>query len=254
VRRRSKAGGKSPNAQASKAAARKSRYSGDFARHQLVARRLAAGIQGDLGECNAHLRVKFGNLWLREVDKFRIVAIHGGSAEYREYLFAEPVVALDARNALSRVVSHREVIQIDDISKVPTYGVRMRIATIKIAKARTLVWVPMLKDDEVVGIIAIYRQEVRPFNDKQIELVQNFAAHASVSLVVVGSSGVVLNASIPPCGSSNPATPASQCGLPTRPPRYRERRAIPGHFSRGASSPRTRLQEIVGRLARNLRL
>ena len=57
---------------------------------------------------------------------------------------------------------------------------------------------------------------------------------------------------IPPHGSSNPATPASQCGLPTRPPSYRERRAIPGHFSHGASSPRTRFQEIVGRLARNL--
>ena len=87
---------------------------------------------------------KFGNLWLREGDKFRIVAMHGGSPEYREYLFAEPLVALDAQDAASRVVSHREVLQIDNISKAPTYGMRMRIATIKIAKARTLVWVPML--------------------------------------------------------------------------------------------------------------
>jgi hypothetical protein len=45
------------------------------------------------------------------------------------------------------------VVQIDDISKEPTYGMRMRIATIKVAKARTLVGVPMLKDNEVVGII-----------------------------------------------------------------------------------------------------
>ena len=73
---------------------------------------------------------------------------------------------------MGRVVSHREVVQIDDISKAPTHGSRMRIATIKIAKARTLVGVPMLKDNEVVGIIAIYRQEVRPFADKQIELVR----------------------------------------------------------------------------------
>ena len=80
---------------------------------------------------------KFGNLWLREGDKFRIVAMHGGSPEYREYLFAEPLVALDAQDAASRVVSHREVLQIDNISKAPTYGMRMRIATIKIAKART---------------------------------------------------------------------------------------------------------------------
>jgi GAF domain-containing protein len=125
---------------------------------------------------------KFGNLWLREGDKFRIVAVYGGSPEYREYLFAEPLVVLDPQDATNRVVSHREVVQIDDISKVPTHGSRMRIATIKIAKARTLVGVPMLKNNEVVGIIAIYRQEVRPFTAKQIELVQNFASQAVIAI------------------------------------------------------------------------
>jgi GAF domain-containing protein len=125
---------------------------------------------------------KFGNLWLREGDNFRIVAISGGSPEYREYLFAEPLVVPEARSAMGRVASNREVVQIDDISKAPTYGMRMRIATIKIAKARTLVAVPMLKDNEVVGIIAIYRQEVRPFTEKQVALLTNFANQAVIAI------------------------------------------------------------------------
>jgi two-component system, NtrC family, sensor kinase len=135
-----------------------------------------------LGNATRICEAKFGNLWLREGDKFRIVALYGGSPEYREYLFAEPLVVPDAQSAMGRVANNREVVQIDDISKAPTYSMRMRIATIKIAKARTLIGVPLLKGNGVVGIIAIYRQEVRPFTDKQIELVQNFASQAVIAI------------------------------------------------------------------------
>ncbi|MGD0076933.1 MAG: GAF domain-containing protein, partial [Candidatus Binataceae bacterium] len=137
-----------------------------------------AMLQNAVRICDA----KFGNLWVREGDNFRIVAIHGASQEYRDYLFSEPLVLPDPQSAMGQVAASGHVLQIDDISTAPTYGMRMRIATIEIAKARTLLAVPMLKDNEVVGIIGIYRQDVRAFTDKQIALVQNFAAQAVIAI------------------------------------------------------------------------
>src|SRR5579864_6162053 len=137
-----------------------------------------AMLQNAVRICDA----KFGSLWVREGDKFRIVAIHGGSQEYRDFMFSEPLVLPDPQSGMGRVASTGKVLQIDDISTAPTFGMRARIATIEIAKVRTLVAAPMLKDNEVVGIIAIYRQEVRPFTDKQIALVESFAAQAVIAI------------------------------------------------------------------------
>jgi two-component system, NtrC family, sensor kinase len=125
---------------------------------------------------------KFGNLWLREGDCFRITATHGAPPKYLEHLRREPVVRPSPGIALDQIVRTKEVYQIADVTAAPTFDDKLRIATIELAGARTLLGVPMLKDDEVIGVLAIYRREVRSFTQKQIALVQNFANQAVIAI------------------------------------------------------------------------
>src|SRR5262249_35840073 len=124
----------------------------------------------------------FGNLWLREGDGFRLGATHDAPQAYVDYLRSQDVFYPDPRVGLGTILTTKQAFQTADVAAAPTHGDQTRQALIDLAGARTLIGVPMLKDNEVVGAIGIYRQEVRPFTVKQIELVNNFAAQAVIAI------------------------------------------------------------------------
>ena len=125
---------------------------------------------------------KFGNLWLREGDCIRIAATHGAPPAYLEVLRAASAFRPDPQLTMGRTLRVKRPFQIADLRAEPPTNNKMRRATIDLAGGRTLLSVPMLKDGEIVGIISIYRQEVKPFTDKQIALVQSFAAQAVIAV------------------------------------------------------------------------
>src|SRR5262249_32091369 len=139
-------------------------------------------ISKDADQCDAHLR--------RQIWNFIRVCKRPVSGDF--WLGAPPAYADYVRqwrtwgpaNGLGQTMLTKQTVHIPDVVKGRAYaeGDPGRVATVDLGGVRTALVVPMLKDGDLVGAFVIYRQVVRPFTDKQIDLVQNLAAQAVIAI------------------------------------------------------------------------
>jgi class 3 adenylate cyclase/putative methionine-R-sulfoxide reductase with GAF domain len=124
---------------------------------------------------------KFGNIYSGNDAGFFFAAAHNTPAAFAEAA-RKPISP--NKSVLGRMLGTKSIIHVADLAAQPAYAERIpqTVAAVELGGVRTFLAVPMLKDDELIGALALSRQEVRPFTDKQIALVQNFAAQAVIAI------------------------------------------------------------------------
>src|SRR5262249_28368532 len=128
---------------------------------------LAPVFGGILADGTRICGAKFGKRERMEGDELREVAMHGAHRGFDDLRRRDPVVP----NAVRRRVEEKRLWQIADFATDERYA---KSPLVTLAGARSFVGVPLLKEGELIGNLSIYRQEVRPFTDKQIDLLMNF--------------------------------------------------------------------------------
>ncbi len=138
-----------------------------------------AMIDKALGLCGA----AFGVLWTYDGERVHAAALRGAPPAFAEFLTRAPH-PVGPDNAHGRLLGGEPFVHIVDVAEDQAYrsGDPTRRALVELGGGRTLLAVPLRKDDTFLGDFVIYRQEVRPFSEKQIALLQNFAAQAVIAM------------------------------------------------------------------------